>query len=332
MNYISILLFCFSMCVFAEDITIFGFGKSCRTYNLKYGQSIRDVWDNLYPINGVIYGKDLQDATYYSKYVTIYRQGTIFVIDMFKCDFVSFPLQAGDLLLFSKTPLFFASYKANVKFKKTTLPPECIYPANIQSISDICDFLLSYTKNDDYESPTNEYLEFYKKIKNELKQGFAHKNLIFYSYEQMNMYKNNGVRDLSYDTIITCITRDFPNWSDSYEIHLLSPYCVRMIDKESGTTNCYGLYNNTLIQTSNHLNWYYNSRLTEASYEKIDLIPSKCVNMLISMKLYLGKDEIVLSILNKNNEVHVSIMSSLGNDIYILKHGFPPCRTNQFSH
>ena len=110
--------------------------------------------------------------------------------------------------------------------------------------------------------------------------------MIFYSNEQMNMYKNSGVRDLSYDAIITCISKDFPNWSDSCEIHLLSPYCARMINKESGTTNCYGLYNNTLIQTSNHLNWYYNSRLTEAPYERIDLIPSKCVNMLISMKLY----------------------------------------------
>ena len=315
-----------TMNILASEITIFGLGEECRLFTYDKEQSIHDIWNTLQASEKMLLEKDLQNAYKYSRYVAVYRNGTIYVIDMYVCNNISFPLHEQDILLFSKTPFYHESHLGCIERLQSNLPPRCIYPINQETADEICNYLLEFISDPDTESPTTEYYLFYKKIA----EMPSFKQYRFYDEKQIDVHLKNSERDLRYDDIILVILKTFPNWDKLYEIHLLSPCCVRMINKNTGDVFCYGLYKNELVQTKKYIHLYYNLHLTETSFQCSDILNHTLIKILISMEVYVGADERLISMCCINNELHVTIKTPYENEMYILKHNFTPRKSYQY--
>lgn len=324
--YLMMAFIFFSMKTLACEITIYGLGKENRLFTCDEVQCIHDIWNASQVSEKILYEKDLQKSGLYSRYVTVYRNGSIYIIDMFACNKFSFPLRDNDILLFSKTPFYHESLKEGIDIMKSNLPPRCIYPITRQQASEICNYLLEYISNLDVESPTTEYYRFYKKIADIP----SSKQYRFYHVNQMDKHMKNLERDLRYDDIILAILKTFPEWDKLYEIHLLSPCCARMINKNTGAITCYGLYKDKLEKSDNNINFYYNLHLTETSFQCSDITNHALIKHLVAMEIYLGADERIISITCKNDKFYVTIKTPCENELYILEHNFPPRRCGQY--
>ncbi len=323
LNYRNFVIFFlhfigFANSLIAEGIQIFGFGKNCRELPLTNKLCINEVLDKLHPSVDFLMMRDLHRFRYINKNVTLYRDGTFYIVDITPPENTPFQLKPGDILLFSRTYKYFDSIATIDFLKKTEQTTKSAYPACNPIIQIMSEYYLKNIGTKENEL-TREYYLFYK----ELPDLTSVKQYRFENNAQIDEYKANPHRNKTFDKILYAVLEAFPSIFNSYKVHLQSPHCARLVNIHTGEVYCYILHENKLYEPDIFLPTYYNIRL-ENSFDMSDSVDSPYFRAIISMSLFVNSNETITSITFDDKVINVTINSQYGEERYLLKENERP--------